>query len=150
MNKHLQKFTRQLAQDALRRTGELAIDIFSEENLWFKPALEELQNGTCRYPKTKKRQTEKVVRDRLAFSIPNSQTEVPTKSGRIDILTFSEIIEVKQVRLYKHAIGQVTSYSHYYPKHKRRIHLYGKVSASQRKFITQECLTACIVATFED
>lgn len=150
MDKHLQKFTRQLTQDALKRTGELVIDMFSEENPWFKPALEELQNGTRRYPKTKKRQTEKVVRDRLASSIPNSQTEVPTKSGRIDILTPSEIIEVKQVRRYKHAIGQVTSYGHYYPKHRRRVHLYGKVSVKQQALINQECRTACVLATFED
>lgn len=150
MDKHLQKFTRKLTQDALRRTGELVIDVFSEENPWFKPALEELQNGTRRYPKTKKRQTEKVVRDRLASSIPNSQTEVSTASGRIDILTPSEIIEVKQVRRYKHAMGQVISYSHYHQKLRKRIHLYGKVSARQRRLINQECLANEILVTFED
>ena len=111
MDKHLEKFARKLAQDAVKRTGESLIEIFGEQNPWFKPALSELQNETRRYPqaKTKKRQTEKVVRDRLAASIPGSKTEISTKSGRIDILTPVEVIEVKQVRKYKHAMGQVIS-----------------------------------------
>ncbi|MEM7593064.1 MAG: hypothetical protein AAF383_16365 [Cyanobacteria bacterium P01_A01_bin.83] len=150
MNKHLEQFARKLAQDAVKRSGELAIEIFSEQNPWFKPGLEKLQNGTRRYPKAKnKRQTEKVVRDRLASTISGSKMEVVTKSGRIDILTPSEIIEVKQVRRYKHAMGQVTSYSYYYPQHIRRIHLYGKVSSKQRKLIIQECFTTNIAVTFE-
>ncbi|NJL83336.1 MAG: hypothetical protein HC890_11005 [Chloroflexaceae bacterium] len=52
--------------------------------------------------------------------------------------------------MYKHAIGQITSYSHYYPKHKKRIHLYGKASLKQRNFIIQECRTAGVAVTFED
>ena len=64
MDKHLEQFTRNVAQDVLKRTGELAINVFSEQNPWFKPSLEELQNGNRRYPKTQKRQTEKVIRDK--------------------------------------------------------------------------------------
>ena len=150
MDKHLEQFARKLAQDALKRTGELAIDIFSEQNPWFEPAFEQLQNGNRRYPRAKKRQTEKVVRDRLASTISNSQIEVVTKSGRIDILTPLEIIEVKQVRKYKHAMGQILSYSYYYPKHQRRIHLYGKASLKQRNLIIQECWAANIIVTFEN
>ncbi|MEM8720233.1 MAG: hypothetical protein AAGE84_13135 [Cyanobacteria bacterium P01_G01_bin.39] len=152
MDKHVERFTRKLAQDAIKRSGELVIEVFSEQNSWFKPALEELQNGTRRYPKAKnnKRQTEKVVRDRLALTIAGSRIEVSTESGRIDILTPSEIIEVKQVRRYKHAMGQITSYSYYYPQHMRRIHLFGKVSSKQRKLIIQECFTANITVTFEN
>lgn len=114
--------------------------------------MEELQNGTRRYPKTKtkKRQTEKVVRDRLAKTIPGSQIEVLTESGRIDILTPSEVIEVKQVRRYKHAMGQVASYNYYYPRHTQRIHLYGRVSSKQRKLIIQECARVQILVTFAD
>lgn len=154
MEKHLERFARKLAQDAVKRSGELVIEVFSKQNPWFKPALEELQNGTRRYPqtktKTKKRQTEKVVRDRLAATIPGSQIEVSTASGRIDILTPSQVIEVKQVRRYKHAMGQVTSYNYYYPRHAKRIHLYGKVSLKQRKLIIQECSQVKILVTFED
>ncbi|MEL6787135.1 MAG: hypothetical protein AAFO76_06925, partial [Cyanobacteria bacterium J06607_15] len=85
MNKHLERFARKLAQDAVKRTGESLLEMFGEQNPWFKPAFEELQNGNRRYPqkKSKKRQTEKVVCDRLAATIPNSKTEVVTDSGRI-------------------------------------------------------------------
>lgn len=152
MDKHLEQFARKLAQDAIKRSGELVIEVFRKQNPWFKPAFEELQNGTRRYPKAshKKRQTEKVVRDRLASSIAGSKIEVSTESGRIDILTPSEVIEVKQVRRYKHAIGQVTSYSYYYPQHTRRIHLYGKVSPKQRQLIVNECGAVSISVTFEN
>ncbi len=144
------KFARQLAQDFFRRTGELIIDTFDEE-IPLKPALEELQNGTRRYPKsrTSAKQTEKIVRDRLASTIPGSQTEVSTPSGRIDILTPTEVIEVKSVRQYKHAIGQVISYSCYHPERDRRIHLFGKVSAKHRQSIVRECRAEKIEVTFE-
>ena len=85
----------------------------------------------------------------MAATIPYSKVEVSTKSGRIDILTPSEVIEVKQVTKYKHAIGQVTSYGYYYPRHQKRIHLYGQVSLKQRRLIILESVAANILATFE-
>ena len=147
-----EKFARKLAQDAIKKTGESLIEIFSEQNPWLKPALEELQNETRRYPKVKsnKSQIEKVVRDRLAATISGSKTEVVTDSGRIDILTPNEVIEVKQVRRYKHAIGQIISYGYYYPKLFKRIHLYGQVSFKQREIIIRECHTSQIRVTFEN
>jgi len=168
MDKDLEKFARKLAQDAIKRTGESLIEVFGEQNPWFKPALEELQNGTRRYPKTKssKSQKEKAVRDRLAVTISGSKTEVVTESGRIDrrkrriyfglfhfgldILTPNEVIEVKQVRRYKHAMGQIISYAYYYPKLSKRIHLYGQVSSKQREIIIRECRNSEIRVTFEN
>ncbi|MEL6910244.1 MAG: hypothetical protein AAFO85_08555 [Cyanobacteria bacterium J06598_4] len=151
MDKHLERFARKLAQDAVKRTGESLLEMFGEQNPWFKPAFEELQNGNRRYPqkKSKKRQTEKVVCDRLAATISSSKTEVVTDSGRIDILTPNEVIEVKQVRRYKHAMGQVISYGYYYPRRTKRIHLYGQVSSKQRKLIIRECQASQIRVTFE-
>ena len=149
MNNHFKNFARKLAQDAFRRTGELIIDISNDKIPLLKPALEELQNGTRRYPKSKTSQKERTIRDRLAAQIPGSQTEVPTLSGRIDILTPSQVIEVKNVRQYKHAIGQVVSYSHYYPKHERCVYLFGKVSDKQRRLIIKECNTAKVKVMFE-
>ncbi|MEO1673621.1 MAG: KilA-N domain-containing protein, partial [Cyanobacteria bacterium J06631_2] len=100
--------------------------------------------------KSKKRQTEKVVRDHLAAAITGSKVEVITDSGRIDILTPVEVIEVKQVKRYKHAMGQVISYGFYYPQHGKRIHLYGQVSSKQRKLIIRECQAVQIKVTFEE
>ncbi|NJL83335.1 MAG: hypothetical protein HC890_11000 [Chloroflexaceae bacterium] len=59
MNQHFEKFARQLAQDAIRHTGELIIDLVNDQIPLLKPSLETLQDGTRRYPKTKIRQSEK-------------------------------------------------------------------------------------------
>ncbi|MGD1716760.1 hypothetical protein [Hydrocoleum sp. CS-953] len=53
MSNHFETFGRKLAQDILRRTGELLIEVGNEQVPILKPALEELQNGTRRYPKSK-------------------------------------------------------------------------------------------------
>ncbi|MEM9009273.1 MAG: hypothetical protein AAGE59_37950 [Cyanobacteria bacterium P01_F01_bin.86] len=148
MGNHFDDFARKLAQDAFKRTGELIIDACQDQIPLLKPALEELQNGTRRYPKAKASQKERVIRDRLAEQMSGSRTEVTTSTGQIDILTPSKVIEVKNVRQYKHAIGQVVSYSHYYPTHERCIYLFGKVSEKQRRLIKKECSTAKVTVVF--
>ena len=52
MDKHLENLARKLARDTIKRTGESLIEMFGEQNPWFKPALEELQNGNRRYPRS--------------------------------------------------------------------------------------------------
>ncbi|MGB3405603.1 MAG: hypothetical protein WBA77_23175 [Microcoleaceae cyanobacterium] len=148
MNHYFESFARKLAQDAIKRTGELIIEACNDQIPLLKPALEELKNGTRRYPQSKISQTERTIRDRLAVQLPGSQTEVPTLTGRIDILTPSQIIEVKTVRQYKHAIGQVISYSHYYPNHEKCIYLFGKVSKQQRQLIVEECKNVKVRVVF--
>jgi DNA-binding MarR family transcriptional regulator len=54
------------------------------------------------------------------------KTEVKTPVGRIDLLTDTEIIEVKNIGEWKGALGQLLIYSLHYPNHKKRIHLFGK------------------------
>ena len=56
--------------------------------------------------------------------ILNGQMEVNTQCGRIDILTETEIIEVKEYKLWKSALGQILSYSYFYPGKQKRIHLF--------------------------
>ncbi len=86
------------------------------------------------------------VRDRLAQSIPGSRTEVSTEFGRIDILTPTEVIEVKRATQWKQAIGQVEIYLHTYPNHKPRIHLFGKTK--HQAMIQAVCQTKGICCTF--
>ena len=69
-------------------------------------------------------------RDRLAQQL-NGRTEVQTPVGRIDVLTKTEIIELKNVKNWKAAIGQVKCYGQYYPNHRLRVHLFGEIRASQ-------------------
>lgn len=65
---------------------------------------------------------EKIVQLRLARET-NGAMEVPCAAGRVDLLTTTEIIEIKVLRNWKHAIGQVLAYSDYFPEHTPRIHL---------------------------
>jgi hypothetical protein len=51
--------------------------------------------------------------------------EVSTPVGRIDLLTNTEIIEVKRFSDWKAALGQILVYSAFYPEHQKRIHLFG-------------------------
>ncbi len=54
----------------------------------------------------------------------NGQLEVNTQCGKIDIITDTEIIEVKEYKLWKHALGQILVYGYYYPNKNKRIHLF--------------------------
>lgn len=91
---------------------------------------------------------ESLIRDQLARTIPGSQTEVPTPYGRIDILTPTEIIEVKRASQWKQAIGQVQIYARAYPHHRLRIHLFGPVK--NKKLIRQTCRDQGIRCTFAE
>jgi len=88
------------------------------------------------------------VRDRLAQRIPGSQTEVMTPFGRIDILTPTEVIEVKRASQWKQAIGQVEIYRQAYPHHRPRIHLFGKTK--HQALIQKLCRSKGIRCTFAD
>ena len=89
---------------------------------------------------------EKIVRDRL-MSLIGGQPEVSTPVGRIDLLTDTEIIEVKRVADWKSAMGQVLAYANFYPQHAKRIHLFGEEAP------TTDAIAICsqlgIAVTFE-
>ena len=44
----------------------------------------------------------------------------------VDVLTNNEIIEIKNWNSYKFAIGQIISYSYFYPNLQKRLHFFGK------------------------
>ncbi|MBE9018895.1 hypothetical protein C7Y66_11005 [Chroococcidiopsis sp. CCALA 051] len=68
------------------------------------------------------------IRDRLHAEL-GGLVEVITPAGRIDLLTDTEIIEVKAVKDWKAALGQILVYSGFYPQHQKRLHLFGTASA---------------------
>jgi hypothetical protein len=74
--------------------------------------------------KSKNANPEKLISDRLAFELGGIR-EVTTPCGRIDVLTDTEIIEVKKTSRWKSAIGQVCAYANFYPDRVKRIHLFG-------------------------
>jgi hypothetical protein len=85
---------------------------------------------------------------RLAQKL-GGQTEVSTPDGRIDLLTWNEVIEVKTVKQWKQAMGQILIYGRYYPFHCKRIHLYGAVSPEQLERIRQQCQRHGVSVTWE-
>jgi hypothetical protein len=68
-------------------------------------------------------QNEKDIVYNLNRSI-NGKLEIKTKVGAIDILSDTEIIEVKEYSYWKAALGQILTYSNYYPYKVKRIHLF--------------------------
>jgi hypothetical protein len=76
---------------------------------------------------TKNEQPEKEIVKKLVSNIKcNYQLEVPVSCGNIDILTDDEIIEVKEGSGsgWKHALGQILIYGHFYSDKKMRVHLF--------------------------
>jgi DNA-binding transcriptional regulator GbsR (MarR family) len=72
----------------------------------------------------RKNQPEKVVRDRLQSQL-GGKAEAYTRWGLIDLLTETELIEVKIVTHWKDAIGHLIAKSRKYPNHQKRLHLFG-------------------------
>jgi predicted transcriptional regulator len=72
----------------------------------------------------RKNQPEKVVRDRLQ-ALLGGKAEAYTRWGLIDLLTETELIEVKIVTHWKDAIGHLIAKSRKYPNHQKRLHLFG-------------------------
>lgn len=90
------------------------------------------------------------VRDHL-HAVLGGLTEVTTPAGRIDLLTETEIIEVKAVRDSKAALGQILVYSGFYPEHQKRIHLFGSAFELKKlPDIEAACLSFDIKVTGEE
>ncbi|CAB1098775.1 unnamed protein product [Ectocarpus sp. CCAP 1310/34] len=54
----------------------------------------------------------------------DGQTEVETPVGIIDVLSKTEVIEMKYNKKWKHALGQVLDYHLFYPRLAKRLHLF--------------------------
>lgn len=91
---------------------------------------------------------EKSVQRRLAKQL-DGKIEVLCKTGAIDVLTETEVIEVKKVIQWKHAIGQVLVYQLEYPQHQARIHLYEECSQESKQMIISFSSRLNVVVSFE-
>jgi hypothetical protein len=78
------------------------------------------------------------------------QMEVVTAVGRIDLLTNTEVIEVKEVSDWKAALGQILAYSSFFPEHIKRIHLFGDCTPEKKQVISSTVLSFGVIATFEE
>jgi hypothetical protein len=108
--------------------------------------------GNCILTQEKKMCIEHSIRDRLS-TLLNGKIEVETEYGIADIVTDKEVIEVKRLYNWKHALGQVLSYASdpSLSDRKMRIHLFDDVQASPPEIHRIEsvcCKYGCSV-TFE-
>lgn len=91
------------------------------------------------------------MRDKLASKLTGAQIEVslPRRVGRIDILTPNEVIEVKEVKDWKHAVGQVIVYGNHFPGRKLRVHLFGSIHPRRLGTIERQCAAHGVTMTYE-
>jgi hypothetical protein len=90
---------------------------------------------------------ERDVRDRLQAQL-GGKTEAYTKWGLIDLLTETELIEVKIVHQWKDAIGHLIAKSRAFPNHTKRLHLFGPEDP-RLDHIEEICTECNIRITFE-
>ncbi|MBR8832533.1 MAG: MarR family transcriptional regulator [Stigonema ocellatum SAG 48.90 = DSM 106950] len=88
------------------------------------------------------------IRDRLQIEL-GGQVEVTTAVGRIDLLTSSEVIEIKNIDDSKEALGKILAYSAFFPEHGKRIHLFGRPDLTKLALAQTTCFEFGITVTFE-
>ena len=121
-----------------RRLTGWSIDLFKEMGFDFSM----FESKTQGFPK------ESYYSNLLARELGGVR-EVRTPAGNIDVLTPEQIIEVKALKYWKAALGQVLVYGHYYPTYQKRIHLYGDVREPILKMIETHCELNRVVVTTE-
>ncbi|CAB1121308.1 unnamed protein product [Ectocarpus sp. CCAP 1310/34] len=96
---------------------------------------------------------ESSVRDALA-SIVGGETEKETPVGFIDVLSDTEVIEVKYYKQWRGALGQVLAYQAYYPGLAKRVHLFAQTGKKDtEKYVESTksvCDTHAVKVTFEE
>ena len=103
--------------------------------------LEELNN----LKPFEKHKQEKEIQLRLQSEL-KGDIEVETKFGFIDLLTNTEIIDIKNGKCWKHGLGQLCTYSKFYPVHQKRLHLF---NIEKDKDIEKLCKEFNIKITYE-
>ena len=93
--------------------------------------------------------TERLVRDRLKSEL-GGEVEVVTAVGRIDLLTESEVIEIKEINNWKEALGKILAYSAFFPEYSKRIHLFGRPNLAKLALAQATCSEFGITVTFEE
>ena len=94
-----------------------------------------------------KRQLEKEWQTFLSKAYSPCEIEVKTPVGNIDILTPTKLIEIKQSKQWKHALGQLLSYSEFYPSHQKYLYLFGDLDVKQLGEAYRMCKLHRIILT---
>jgi hypothetical protein len=121
------------------------------QGTWGHPEVAKEFERWCSQSEIKKstKSFESSIRDSLAIQL-KGKTEVPCKTGFVDILTNQEVIEVKAIKHWKAAIGQALVYACEFPTKKPRVHLFGETSTEMKQMIVSFCSKLNVAVTFED
>ncbi len=65
--------------------------------------------------------------------------EVQTPVGNIDVLCDHALYEVKHIRQWKHALGQVLAYGYFHPSKEKRLYLFGVATKKLQTKIETIC-----------
>jgi len=104
--------------------------------------------GLPQKSKISSRRPERKVQLKLQ-ALLGGKVEVRTLAGNIDLLTSDQIIEVKGIKDWKAALGQIIVYGKYYPSHVKRIHLYGETQESYLELIRSHCSAFDVLVTHQ-
>jgi len=88
---------------------------------------------------------EKEIQQRLHENL-GGEIEVYTKFGYIDLLTQTELIEIKDGSAWKHGLGQLLAYRKFYLKHNLRLHLF---NIDVNDEISEWCNEYNVIVTYE-
>jgi hypothetical protein len=89
------------------------------------------------------------IQQRLKLEL-GGQVGVVTAVGRIDVLTDTELIEIKDIQDWKNALGQILAYSSFFSGHSKRIHLFGQSDLAKLALAQATCSEFDITVTFEE
>jgi hypothetical protein len=91
--------------------------------------------------------TEYEIQRRMQAEL-GGKIEVYTPAGRIDLVTETEVIEIKKIASWKDAFGEVVIKGRSFPTHSKRIHLFGE-SDKLLSTIVSHCEVLDVAVTFE-
>lgn len=120
------------------------MDHDSRNRFRFDDALQNIKTDKDEY-----QTREKNIQERLHQEL-GGEIEVETSVGFIDLLTPTEIIEIKHTSSWKHAVGQVLMYAVEYPRHQKRVHIFGENEKTNMTLIRERSALYSIRVTFED
>lgn len=101
--------------------------VVSEEDL--KDLLDEMV--------TDEKVREKTIQEKVQRMF-GGQREIHTPVGYVDLVSDTEIIEVKEAKAWKHSFGQIVAYSKFFPNHQKAIYLFGECPGN-----INECYKLC-------
>ena len=135
-----------LAAEEVYQNNKDAID--PDETSWARETYSEWKASTAADSKTPEGE-EEAVRSRLHAAVGGEKEVDLGRLGRADIVTATEIIEVKSVCKWKHALGQVLVYGTAFEQLRERVHLFGTCDDATKAVIKEAMDTYGVRCTFE-